>query len=150
MAVGDFILTEGLQGFRDERDFDKARKLVTSLTIVSLGGREIAIQAAKNFRALRKAGVTVRKTVDTVIATWCIESGYALLHCDLEAGHDPPHMALARGYRRPVRWVRDDSGIAHPVPDPATGAPVVSPVTQPSPAPQAEPPRVSPLTGAGP
>jgi hypothetical protein len=49
---------------------------------------------------------------------------YALLHCDLEAGHDPPHMAAAHGYRRPVRWVRDDLGIAHPVPDPATDAPV--------------------------
>ena len=75
---------------------------------------------------------------------------YALLHCDLEAGHDPPHMAVARGYRRPVRWVRDDLGVAHPVPDPATGAPVVSPVTQPSPAPEGEPREAPPLTGVGP
>ena len=75
---------------------------------------------------------------------------YALLHCDLAAGHDLPHMAVARGYRRPVRWVRDDLGIAHPVPDPATGAPVVSPITQPSAAPQAEPPETPPLTGVGP
>jgi hypothetical protein len=75
---------------------------------------------------------------------------YALLHCDLEAGHDPPHMAVARGYRRPVRWVRDDLGVAHPAPDPATGAPVVSPITQPAPAPEAEPPEAPPLTRAGP
>ena len=72
---------------------------------------------------------------------------YALLHCELEAGHDSPHMAVARGYRRPVRWVRDDLGIAHAVPAPATNAPVVSPVTQPSPAPEAEPPE-EPFTGA--
>ena len=75
---------------------------------------------------------------------------YALLHCDLEAGHDPPHMTVARGYRRPVRWMRDELGIAHLVPDPATGAPGVSPVTQPSPAPEAEPPEAPPLTGVGP
>ena len=75
---------------------------------------------------------------------------YTLLHCDLEAGHDPPHMAIARGYRRPVRWMRDELGIAHPAPDPATGAPVVSPVIQPSPAPEAEPPEAPPLTEVGP
>jgi hypothetical protein len=74
---------------------------------------------------------------------------YALLHCDLEAGHDPPHIAVAHGYRRPVRWMRDDLGIAHPVPDPATDDPVVSPITQPSPDLEAEPPE-APLTGVGP
>jgi hypothetical protein len=73
---------------------------------------------------------------------------YALLHCELGAGHDLPHLAIAHGYRRPVRWVRDDLGIAHPVPDPAAGAPVVSPATQPSPAPEAEPAE-APSTGAG-
>ena len=82
LAIGDLILTEVLQGFANERDFDQARKMLTSLLVVELGGREIAIQAAKNFRALRKLGVTVRKTIDTLIATRCIESGYRLLHSD--------------------------------------------------------------------
>ena len=82
LAVGDLILTELLQGFNDERDFTKARKLLTSLTVVELGGERIAIQAAKNFRVLRRLGVTVHKTIDTVIATRCIESGYDLLHDD--------------------------------------------------------------------
>ena len=82
LAIGDLILTEVLQGFDDERDFNTARKMLTALTVVELGGEEIAIQAAKNFRALRKLGVTVRKTIDTVIATRCIESGYDLLHND--------------------------------------------------------------------
>jgi predicted nucleic acid-binding protein len=82
LAIGDLILTEVLQGFAGERDFRAAEQLLTSLRVVELGGREIAIQAAKNFRALRKAGVTVRKAIDRMIATWCIESGYELLHAD--------------------------------------------------------------------
>jgi len=61
---------------------------------------------------------------------------YSLLHCELVAGHDPPHMAVAHGYGRLASWVRDDHGIAHAPPDPAAGAHVVSPVTQPSPAPE--------------
>jgi predicted nucleic acid-binding protein len=68
LAIGDLILTEVLQGFADERDFNKARKMLTSLMVVEMGGLEIAVQAARNFRALRKLGVTVRKTIDTVIA----------------------------------------------------------------------------------
>jgi predicted nucleic acid-binding protein len=82
LATGDLILTEVLQGFAAERDFDAASRMLTSLTIIELGGREIAIQAARNFRALRQFGVTVRKTIDTVIATRCIEGGYRLLHND--------------------------------------------------------------------
>jgi hypothetical protein len=45
---------------------------------------------------------------------------YSLLHCELADGHDPPHMAVAPGYRRPVRWVRDDRGLAHALPEPAS------------------------------
>jgi predicted nucleic acid-binding protein len=82
MAIGDLILTEVLQGFNRDRDVNHARKMLTSLMVVELGSQEIAIQAAKNFRALRKLGVTVRKTINTVIATRCIESGYELLHND--------------------------------------------------------------------
>ena len=80
LAIGDLMLTEVLQGFADERDFHKAMKLLTSLTVVQLGGQEIAIQAAGNFRALRDVGVTKRKTIDALIATRCIRSGYHLLH----------------------------------------------------------------------
>jgi predicted nucleic acid-binding protein len=82
LAIGDLILTEVLQGFANERDFNQARKLLTSLTVVQLGGQEAAIQAAKNFRVLRSLGVTVRRTIDTLIATRCVEDGYDLLHCD--------------------------------------------------------------------
>ncbi len=82
LAIGDLILAEVLQGFAGERDFEQARKLLTSLTVVDLCGEAIALQAARNFRTLRKLGITVRKTIDSVIATRCIENDYDLLHND--------------------------------------------------------------------
>lgn len=94
LAIGDLILTEVLQGFDKDRDFNNARSLLTSLTIVELGGRDISVQAARNFRALRKLGVTVRKTIDTVIATRCIESGYDLLHSDRDFDPFVQHLGL--------------------------------------------------------
>jgi len=94
LVTGDLILTEVLQGLAAERDFNEARKLLTSLTIVELGGQEIAIQAARNFRTLRKLGVTVRKTIDIVIATRCIESGYNLLHSDKDFDPFVRHLGL--------------------------------------------------------
>lgn len=94
LAIDDLILTEILQGFPDERDFNEARKMLTSLMVVELGGQEIAIQAAKNFRALRVLGVTVRKTIDTVIATRCIESGFDLMHNDRDFDPFAKHLGL--------------------------------------------------------
>ena len=94
MAAGDLILTKVLQGFDNERDFNDATELLTSLMVVDLGGQEIAIQAAKNFRALRRLGVTVRKTIYTVIATRCIESGYSLLHDDRDFDPFARHLGL--------------------------------------------------------
>jgi hypothetical protein len=82
LAIGDLILTEVLQGFDDDREFETARRMLTAMVVVELGGADIAIQAARNFRALRQLGVTIRKTIDVVIATRCIESGYELLHDD--------------------------------------------------------------------
>lgn len=82
LAIGDLILAEVLQGFDSERDFKTAQRLLTTLLIVEIGGRKIAIQAAGNCRLLRGRGVTVRKTIHTLIATRCIESGFDLLHSD--------------------------------------------------------------------
>lgn len=82
LATGDLVLTEVLQGFSSNRDFNQARNLMTSLIVVDLVGQRIAIQAAKNSRALRTRGISVRKTIDTVIATRCIDSDYALLYSD--------------------------------------------------------------------
>ena len=94
LAVGDLMLTEVLQGFAKERDFNEAKKLLMSLIVVELGGQEIAIQAARNFRALRNLGVTVRKTIDTIIATRCIASGYDLLHNDRDFEAFATHLGL--------------------------------------------------------
>ena len=94
LAIGDLILTEVLQGFDNERDFNDARRMLTSLLVVELGGQEIAIQAARNFRALRRLGVTVYKTIDTVIATRCIESEYDLLHNDRDFDPFAKHLGL--------------------------------------------------------
>ena len=79
LNIGDLILTEVLQGFGSQRDFDQARKRLTGLDAVDIGGQDIAIQSARNYRALRERGITIRKTIDTLIATRCIESDYALL-----------------------------------------------------------------------
>lgn len=94
IATGDLILAEVLQGFTNERDFNQAKKLLTSLVVIDLAGQEVAIQAARNFRALRALGVTVRKTIDTVIATRCIQSGLALLYSDRDFEPFVEHLRL--------------------------------------------------------
>ena len=94
IAVGDLILTEVLQGFGSERDFNEAKRLLASLLIVELGGQDVAIQAARNFRILRGQGVTMRKTIDTVIATRCIESGFILLYSDRDFDPFVQHLGL--------------------------------------------------------
>jgi hypothetical protein len=117
--------------------------------IVQAGSPEEAVQAAAAQAAASEPPPGPVPRAEAAGRPRCADVWvYALLHCELEAGHDPPHLAIAHGYRRPVRWVRDDLGIAHPVPDPAVGAPVVSPAIQPSSAPEAEPPE-APFTGAG-
>jgi predicted nucleic acid-binding protein len=95
LAIGDLILTEVLQGFSDDRAFNEARRMLTALTVVELGGQEIAIQAACNFRVLRQLGVTIRKTIDTIIATRCIESRYDLLHNDSDFHPFVKHLGLS-------------------------------------------------------
>ena len=98
IGVGDLILTEVLQGFRTERDFNLARKTLETFELVALGGADVALQAAKNFRTLKAMGFTVRKTIDTIIATRCIESGYALLHADHDFEPFAAHLGLKLAY----------------------------------------------------
>ncbi|MCZ4312202.1 PIN domain nuclease [Comamonadaceae bacterium G21597-S1] len=94
VAIGDLILAEVLQGFRSERAFNEARRLLGALELVVLGGADIAIEAARNFRRLRAKGVTVRKTVDTFIATRCIVSNLVLLHNDRDFDPFERHLGL--------------------------------------------------------
>ena len=82
IIMGDLILTEVLQGFRSDKDFKTARSFLDSLPFRQMGGYNVAIQSAQNYRKLRKAGITVRKTIDVIIATFCIIEGLTLLHDD--------------------------------------------------------------------
>ena len=94
LAIGDLILTEVLQGFAVDREFNEARRLLGSLRFVALGGDDVAMEAAKNYRKLRALGITVRQTIDTVIATRCIVSGYRLLHDDRDLDAFERHLGL--------------------------------------------------------
>ena len=82
IITGDIIITEFLQGFRDEKDYQKAKYIMDALQYYDFWGKEIAYKAARNFRNLRKKGITVRKTVGVVIATFCIEHNFQLIHND--------------------------------------------------------------------
>ena len=82
VAIGDLMLAEVLQGFTKDRDLEQALAMLGALDVIEIGGREVAIQAARNYRALRARGITVRKTIDTLIATRCIMDGVPLLYSD--------------------------------------------------------------------
>ena len=82
VAVGDLMLAEVLQGFKDDKDYKTAKSLFDDLIIYDLVGKTMAIKSANNFRALRKKGITVRKPVDVIIATFCIEKKLPLLFLD--------------------------------------------------------------------
>jgi len=94
LAVGDVVLTEVLQGFDSERDFSTALNLMTALALVEVGGRQVAIEAAKNYRRLRQRGITVRKTIDTLIATYCILNRTPLLYSDRDFDPFVEHLGL--------------------------------------------------------
>ncbi|MCH7975550.1 MAG: PIN domain nuclease [Bacteroidetes bacterium] len=82
LGIGDLILTEVLQGFRKDADYKQAKQLLLSLVIFDMLGVRKAVQSAEYFRTLRKQGITIRKTADVIIATFCIEEGHALLFSD--------------------------------------------------------------------
>ncbi len=94
VAVGDLILAEVLQGIDRERDFNRVREMFATLAMIELGGGEVAVEAARNFRKLRSVGVTPRKTIDTIIATRCIMDGNALLFSDKDFMPFVEHLGL--------------------------------------------------------
>ncbi len=94
VATGDLMLTEVLQGLNRESDFRQALRVMTGLTILDIGGQSVALAAARNYRALRLRGVTVRKTIDTLIATRCIEDGHALRYSDRDFDPFVEHLGL--------------------------------------------------------
>jgi len=94
VAIGDLMLVEVLQGFGSNRDFNQAKRLMTSLEVLEIAGQEIAVKAARNFRSLRARGITVRKTIDTLIATRCIEGRHPLLFSDRDFAPFVEHLGL--------------------------------------------------------
>ena len=94
-ATGDLIPTEVLQGFRTDAAFDQARSFLLSLEVFELAGLDISFAAARNYRRLRAKGVTVRKTIDVIIATFCITHGVTLLHADRDFDTMRDHLGLA-------------------------------------------------------
>lgn len=94
LVTGDLILIEVLQGFSNDRDFRTAKKLLTSMTVLSMLTTDIALKSVNNYRLLRKRGITVRKTVDSIIATFCIENGLPLLHSDKDFLPFQQHLRL--------------------------------------------------------
>lgn len=94
IATGDLILTEVLQGCRSERQFTDTLGLLGGLEMVEIGGRAAAVEAARNLRRLRDRGITIRKTIDCLIATRCIADGYSLLYSDRDFDPFVEHLGL--------------------------------------------------------
>jgi len=82
LGITDLILCEVLQGIRDERKFIQTREDLLQYEVFSTGGIDLALAAAENYRALRAQGITVRKTIDCLIATFCLQNGHTLLQND--------------------------------------------------------------------
>jgi predicted nucleic acid-binding protein len=94
IITGDLIIVEFLQGFRKEKDYQQAKKLMEKLEYYDFLGKRIAVQAALNFRFLQNKGVTVRKTIDVIIATFCIENRFSLIHNDRDFDSFEHHLGL--------------------------------------------------------
>jgi predicted nucleic acid-binding protein len=90
----DLVLVELLQGTDSERDFRRVHSTLTPFPMIDIGGRAIAVQAARHYRALRERGITVRKTIDTLIATRCIADGIPLLYSDRDFDPFVTHCGL--------------------------------------------------------
>jgi predicted nucleic acid-binding protein len=95
LLIGDLILTEVLQGFRSDAAFRRGQRLLAALEFREMVGRRVAIASARNYRALRARGVTVRKTIDVMIGTFCMLNGHRLLHCDRDFDPMERHLGLA-------------------------------------------------------
>ncbi|MGB3916922.1 PIN domain nuclease [Thiothrix litoralis] len=82
VATGELVLTEVLQGFKQDKEYAQAKELLLTLDYFTMLDQSIALKSADNFRALRKRGITVRETIDVLIATFCIEKNLPLLESD--------------------------------------------------------------------
>lgn len=94
LVVGDLIVAEVLQGFRDDRDHEAAKEALLRFPVRSMGGLDLALASAASYRALRRKGITVRKTIDCWIATFCMRENLELLHADRDFEPFAIHLGL--------------------------------------------------------
>lgn len=94
VAIGDLIALEILQGFKQDKDYKLAKELISALTIYDMLGATAALKCAENYRSLRKKGITIRKTADVIIASFCIENDFALLYSDKDFQPFVKHIGL--------------------------------------------------------
>ena len=94
-AMGDLVLAEILQGCDTDKEFNQILRFLQPLPIIQISDEAIAIQAARHYRTLRALGITVRKTIDTLIATRCISDGHALLYSDKDFDPFVAHLGLS-------------------------------------------------------
>ena len=94
IVIGDLMLCEVLSGLGNEREAAQVEALLRRFEIAPMGGEAIAVIAARNFRKLRARGVTIRKTIDLLIGTWCIENRCPLLHNDRDFRPMARHLGL--------------------------------------------------------
>jgi predicted nucleic acid-binding protein len=94
LGLTDLILCEVLQGIRKENEFEKVRRELTKFDLFDGGGEEVAVAAAQNYRILRQHGRTVRKTIDCLIATFCLMKGFSLLHRNRDFDHFEQQLQL--------------------------------------------------------
>lgn len=98
LAVGDLIAAEVLQGIRDEREYQWVKKTFEAFPHIDLCDYALALKASENYRVLRAKGITIRKTIDTLIATRCIDDGLTLLHADRDFAPFSEHLGLRVAY----------------------------------------------------
>ena len=94
IAIGDLIMAEVLQGCIRPKDFNDTLRILSRLNLIDVAGHEVAVEAARNYLRLRSKGITIRKTIDTLIATRCILSGFELLHNDRDFLPFEEHLGL--------------------------------------------------------
>ena len=94
ILVGDLILLEVLQGARDELAAARIERGLRRFEVVPLLDADLAPRAARNYRRLRDMGITIRKTNDIIIGTFCIERGCSLLHDDRDFVAMEAHLGL--------------------------------------------------------
>lgn len=94
VLIGDYILVEILQGIRNDKDFNLTKEYLSAFPIASMCNKELAFKSAENYRLLKSKGYTIRKTIDVLIGTFCIENKIELLHNDRDFDPMQKHLKL--------------------------------------------------------